>query len=295
MMNLDELFCDIDDFCRLFLPAWHRQLLSSGEGQRRRASRLTLSEIMTILVYFHQSQYRNFKAFYLLHLSRHCRDEFPQLLSYTRFVALIPTALMPMCFYLHTRRGQDTGIAFIDTTSLVVCHNRRIHSHKVFKHVARRGKNSMGWFYGFKLHLVVNDQGELLAFRITPGNVDDRQPVPKLTQGLTGKIIGDRGYVSQRLFELLWERGLHLITNIRKNMRNKLMPLADKLLLRKRAIIETINDQLKNIQQVEHTRHRSVVNAMVNVLAAIVAYTHQPCKPSLNITQNELKMLTCEE
>ena len=295
MMSLDKLFCDIDDFCQLFLPAWHRQLLSSGERQRRRASRLTLSEMMTILIYFHQSQYRNFKGFYLLHLSRHCRGEFPHLLSYTRFVALIPTALMPMCIYLHTRGGQDTGIAFIDTTSLVVCHNRRIHNHKVFKTIARRGKTSMGWFYGFKLHLVVNDQGELLAFRITPGNVDDRQPVPTLTQGLTGKIIGDRGYVSQRLFELLWERGLHLITKIRKNMRNKLMPLADKLLLRKRAIIETINDQLKNIQQVEHTRHRSVVNAMVNVLAALVAYTHQPCKPSLNITQNELKMLTCEE
>ena len=295
MMHLDELFCDIDDFCQLFLPAWHRQLLSSGERQRRRASRLTLSEIMTILVYFHQSQYRNFKVFYLLHLSRHCRGEFPHLLSYTRFVALIPTALMPMCLYLNTRRGQDTGIAFIDATSLVVCHNRRIHNHRVFKQIARRGKTSMGWFYGFKLHLVVNDQGELLAFRITPGNVDDRHPVPTLTQGLTGKIIGDRGYVSQRLFELLWERGLHLITKIRKNMRNKLMPLADKLLLRKRAIIETINDQLKNIQQVEHTRHRSVVNAMVNVLAALVAYTHQPCKPSLNITQNELKMLTCQE
>lgn len=295
MMNLDELFCDVDDFCRLFLPAWHRQFLSSSEGQRRRASRLTRSEIMTMLIYFHQSQYRNFKAFYLLHLSRHGRSAFPHLLSYTRFVALIPTALMPMCIYLHTRCGQDTGIAFIDSTSLVVCHNRRIHNHKVFQKIARRGKTSMGWFYGFKLPLVVNDQGELLAFRITPGNVDDRQPVPQLTQGLTGKLIGDRGYVSQRLFELLGKRGLHLITNIRQNMRNQLMPLADKLLLRKRAIIETINDQLNNIQQVEHTRHRSVVNAMVNVLAALVAYTHQPCKPSLNITKNELKLLTCEE
>jgi transposase len=145
----------------------------------------------------------------------------------------------------------------------------------------------MGWFYGFKLHLVVDDQGELLAFRITPGNVDDRQPIPKLTQGLTGKVIGDRGYVSQRLFELLSARGLRLITKISKNMHNTLMPLADKLLQRKRAIIENINDQLKNIQQAEHSRHRSVVNAMVNVLAALLADTHQPGKPSLNITQNE--------
>jgi hypothetical protein len=294
-MSLEELFCDVDDFCRVFLPTWHRQLLTHGERKRARTSRLTLSEIMTILIYFHQSQYRNFKTFYLWHVCRYCRSEFPQLLSYTRFVALIPKALMPMCIYLNTRRGEDTGLAFVDATSLVVCHNRRIHSHKVFKAVARRGKTSMGWFYGFKLPLVVNDRGELLAFRITPGHVDDREPVPELTQGLTGKLIGDRGYISSQLFHVLWERGLHLVTKIRKNMHNKLMPLVDKLLLRKRAIIETINDQIKNIQQIEHTRHRSVVNAMVNVLAALVAYTHQPRKPSLNISKNELKLLTCQE
>jgi len=294
-MSLEDLYCDVDDFCRWFLPAWHRQLLTGGTRQRKRTSRLTLGEIMTILTYFHQSQYRNFKAFYLRHLCRHCRGEFPNLLSYNRFVALIPTALLPMCIYLHTRRGQDTGIAFVDATSLVVCHNRRIHSHPVFKQVARRGKTSMGWFYGFKLHRVVNDRGELLAFRITPGNVDDREPVPELTQGLTGKLIGDRGYISHRLCHELWERGLQLITKIRRNRQNKRMPMVDKLLLRKRAIIETINDQIKNIQQIEHTRHRRVVNAMVNVLAALVAYTHQPCKPSLNLSQNELKMLTCSE
>ena len=294
-MSLEEVFCDVDDFCRAFLPMWHRQLLTDGSRRRRRTSCLTLSEIMTILIYFQESQYRNFKNFYLRQVCQHHRGEFPKLLSYTRFVALIPTALMPMCIYLHTRRGEDTGIAFVDATSLVVCHNRRIHSHKVFKQVARRGKTSMGWFYGFKLHLVVNDQGELLAFQISPGNVDDRTPVPELTQGLTGKLIGDRGYISQRLFEELWERGLHLVTKIRKNMQNKLVPLVDKLLLRKRAIIETINDQLKNIQQVEHTRHRSVINAMVNILAALVAYTYQPRKPSLNISKNDLKLLTCEE
>ena len=159
----------------MFLPTWHRQLLTDGTRQRRHTRRLTLSEIMTILIYFHQSQYRNFKTFYLLHWCRHCRGELPNLLSYNRFVVLIPTALRPMCIYLHTRRSADTGIAFVDATSLVVGYNRRLHSHKVFKQVARRGKTSMGWFYGFKLHLVVNDRGELLAVRITPGNVDDRE------------------------------------------------------------------------------------------------------------------------
>ena len=216
-----------------------------------------------------------------MYLSQHARREFPGLLSYTRCVALIPQALMPLCVYLQSRYGENTGIAFMDSTTWVVCHNRRIHSHKVFRQLAKRGKNSMGWFYGFKLHLVVNDRGERLAFRLTPGDVDDRRPVPDLTQGLTGKLIADRGYLSQRLFDELWQRGLHLITKIRKNMRNTLMPLMDKLLLRKRAIIESINDQLKNIQQIAHTRHRSVINAMVNVLAALVAYTYQPSKPSL--------------
>ena len=142
---------------------------------------------------------------------------------------------------------------------------------------------------------MVNDRGELLAFQITPGNVDDRRPVDELTQGLTGKLVGDRGYISQQLFKVLWDRGLQLITKLRKNMHNKLRPLADKLLLRKRALIETINDQLKNLVQIEHTRHRSLVNAMVNVLAALVAYSHQPCKPSLNLSKNELNLLTCKE
>jgi transposase len=295
MIDFEAVYCDVDDFCQVFLPAWHRQLLTSGERRRQRAGRLTLSEILTILIVFHQSQYRTFKAFYLLYLSQHARGEFPGLVSYTRFVALIPQAFMPLCVYLQSRYGENTGISFMDSTTWVVCHNRRIHSHKVFKSLAKRGKNSMGWFYGFKLHLVVNDRGELLAFRLTPGDVDDRRPVPDLTQGLTGKLIADRGYISQRLFDELWERGLHLITRIRKNMHNKLMPLMDKLLLRKRAIIESINDQLKNIQQIEHTRHRSVVNALVNVLAALVAYTYQPSKPSLNLTKKQLILLNSQD
>jgi len=290
-MSLDDLFCDVDDFCRLFLPDWHRQQLQQGERKRRRSCRLVLSDIMTILIHFHQSHYRDFKAFYWLHVCRHLADAFPQRFSYNRFVALIPTALVPLWVYLQTRKGQATGIAFIDATSLVVCHNRRIHSHHVFKKIARRGKTSVGWCYGFKLHRVVNDRGELLAFQVTPGNVDDRKPVPRLAKGLTGKLFGDRGYLSQKLFETLLEQDLQLITKLRKGMKNKLLPLADKLLLRKRALIETINDQLKNISQIAHTRHRSVINWMVNLLAGLVASTHQPKKPSLNLSQHQLKLL----
>jgi hypothetical protein len=155
----------------------------------------------------------------------------------------------------------------------------------VFQEIAERGKGSMGWFYGLKLHLIINDRGEILACQLTPGNVDDREPVPALCKGLFGKLIGDRGYISQALFEQLLETfDVQLITRLRKNMKNQLMPLVDKLLLRKRSIIETVNDQLKNISQIEHTRHRSPVNCFINILAGLIAYCHQPKKPSLNLS-----------
>lgn len=281
--SLLELFCEIDDFCQVFVPDWERQQLANGERKRQRASRLSLSEIMTVLVYFHQSHYRNFKAYYLCHVHQHRRSEFPELLSYQRFVNVMQSSLIPLCVYLTKRKGQQTGISFIDATSIVVCHNRRINSHKVFKKVAARGKTSVGWFYGFKLHLIINDQGELLAFQVTPGNVDDRKPVPDLTKGLSGKLFGDKGYISKALFETLWDQDLQLITKIKKNMKNKLMPIIDKVMLRKRALIETVNDQLKNISQIEHTRHRSLKNFMVNLIAGLIAYTWQPKKPSLDL------------
>ncbi|MCP4288675.1 MAG: IS982 family transposase, partial [Gammaproteobacteria bacterium] len=290
-MSLEALFCDVDDFCQTFLDQWYAQQLTQGKRKRRRASRLSVSEIMTILICFHQSGYRHFKGYYLFYVRRHLKEAFPGLVSYQRFVALMPSVLMPLCVYLNQRKATATGIAFIDATSIVVCHNRRIYSHKVFKKLAKRGKTSMGWFYGFKLHLVVNDQGELLAFQVTPANVDDRKPVPKLARNVFGKLFGDKGYISKALFEALFEQGVQLITSIRKNMKNRLLPMFDKVLLRKRAIIETINDQLKNISQIEHTRHRSVANFMVNLICGLIAYTHQPRKPSLNAGNDQLILL----
>ncbi len=212
------------------------------------------------------------------------RPEFPRLVSYQRFVELLPTIVVPLCAYLQTCFGACTGISFIDSTALPVCHNRRINQHRVFAGIAQRGTTSLGWFYGFKVHLVVNDRGELLGVQVTPGNTDDRKPVPVLARRLYGKLFGDKGYLSQPLFQrLLSELGVRLITHRKRNMVNQLVPLADKLLLRKRAIIESIFDQLKNISQIEHTRHRSPVNFVVNLLAGLVAYCHQPKKPSLQL------------
>jgi hypothetical protein len=284
MESLLELFVSVDDFCQVFLPFWERKLLQDGSKKRRRPGQLSVSEMMTIIIHFHQSHYRDFKTYYTEHVCEHLRSEFPKLVSYERFVVLMPSILGPLSAYLKSLYGRCHGISFIDSTALAVCDNHRIHNHKVFAGVAQRGKGSMGWFYGLKLHLVVNDCGELLACQITPGNVDDREPVPTLSRHLFGKLIADRGYISQALFEQLLDTfGVQLITRLRKNMKNRLMPLLDKLLLRKRAIIESIVDQLKNISQIEHTRHRSPTNCFINIVAGLIAYCHQPKKPSLNL------------
>jgi hypothetical protein len=287
-----KLFCDIDDFCKIFKPFYDRRLIEDGKRQRMKESSLCLSEVMTVIVLFHISGYRTFKGYYTEHVLKHLNRAFPRLVSYNRFTELMQSALFPLCCYLQTRKGKVTGISFIDSTPIIVCHNKRINSHRVFRNLAKRGKNSVGWFYGFKLHIIINEHGELLAFKVTPGNTDDRKAVPDMTDGLSGKLFGDRGYISQALFEELTGKGVQLITKVRKNMKNKLMPLSDKILLRKRTLIETVNDQLKNISQIEHTRHRSIANFTVNLISGLIAYTWQPKKPSLNISSDILNQLT---
>jgi len=290
-MDILPVFCDIDDFCQFFEPFWKQRLLSTGERRRDRAARLCLSEVMTIIVLFHASSYRNFKAYYTEHVMKHYAGAFPRLTSYNRFVELMPSALVPLCGYLQSRKGQCSGISFIDSTSLRVCHNRRIHSHQVFAQCARRGKTSVDWFFGFKLHLVINDRGELLSVRLTPGNVDDRRPVPELVKDLFGKLFGDKGYISQPLFETLYDEGVQLVTKLKKKMKNRLTSMFDKIMLRKRAIIESVIDQLKNISNIEHSRHRSVANCFVNLIAGLVAYTYREKKPSLNLRVTEQSQL----
>jgi hypothetical protein len=286
MSSLEELFCAVDDFCQIFEPLWHQQLLSDGRKRRQRSSQLNLSEMMTIQIASHQSHYRHFKAFYCDHVCQYWNEAFPNLLSYSRFVEWMPSLLLPLSVYLHSCFGPCTGVALMDATKLAVCHNRRIHTHQLFKDLAERGKTSVDWFYGFKLHLVFNDRGELLNRSVTPGNTDDRQPVLKLLERLWGKVVADRGYVSQPLFEkLLTQMGIQLISKPRKNMKNRLMPLMDKLLTRKRSIVETIIDPLKNISQIEHSRHRSPINFFVNVVCGLIAYCHQPKKPALSLDE----------
>ncbi len=286
MTDLTTLFCSVDDFWKRFQSDWAQHLIGSGKAKRGPEPELSVSEMMTIVILFHQSNYRSFKHFYE-HIRAYFRSYFPKLISYNRFVHTMRSLFIPLFAYLLHHVGAVSGIAFIDSTSIAVCHNKRIRRNKVFKNLAKRGKTTSGWFYGFKLHLIINDKGEILAFQLTQGSVSDVSMVETLSKGIIGKLFGDKGYVSAELSQKLLQRGLQLFTTIKSNMKQKLIGLKDKLLLRKRSLIETVNDQLKNISQIEHTRHRSPHNFLINLLAGIGAYSLQPKKPSLNLSQFE--------
>lgn len=289
-MDLIELYCSIDDFWKSFKQQWDKHSIDNGKTKRGPEPELSIPEMMTIVILFHQSNYRTFKHFYG-YIEMYFKIYFPKLISYSRFVHVMKKLLIPLFAYLLNRKGKITGIAFVDSTSIDVCHNKRIKRNKVFKDLAKRGKTTSGWFYGFKLHLIINEKGEILAFQLTPGNVADVSVAESLSKGIFGKLFGDKGYISADLGKKLLKQGLELFTTLRSNMKPKLMKLTDKVFLRKRAIIETVNDQLKNISQIEHTRHRSPANFLINLLAGICAYTHQSKKPSINLAQGDRLLL----
>ena len=291
---LTEIFVDVDDFCNIFVEEWSKRLLPEKSGKSFASCLMSLSEIMTITVYFHLSNYRTFKHYYKDYVCKYLTKEFPKLLSYNRFVEVMKNTSVPLLAFLkYFKSGKCTSISFVDSTKLVVCDNHRINQHKVFKGLAQRGKSSMGWFFGFKLHLVVNELGDIINFSFTPGNVDDRNRdvFQDLTKNLLGKLFGDKGYISKDLNEILKEKNIELITKPKKNMKARILPLIDKILLRKRAVIETVNDELKNICQIEHSRHRSFDNFLTNLFSGLIAYSFKPHKPSINFSKKDLELL----
>lgn len=286
--KVTEIFCIADDFCKEFdKEAAKTGLESSKEARRRNRSwRMSRSEIMTILICFHFGSFRNFKHYYLFYVKEHLADLFPGQLSYNRFVELESRLSVEMMLFLQVCCfGRCTGISFVDSTCIPVCHNKRIRRNKVFRDHAVVGKSTMGWYFGFKLHLIVNERGEVLNFMLTKANVDDRDEnvFNRLSDNVFGKLFADKGYISQGLFDRLFNDGVQLVTGLRCNMKNRLIPLYDKILQRKRSVIETINDELKNVAQLVHSRHRSVFNFAKNALSAIAAYSFFDKKPSVNI------------
>ena len=256
---------------------------------------MSKAEIMLIMILFHDSNYRCLKHFYQQHVCKHLRHLFPKVVSYNPFVELEREVAIPLALFIKkVLLGKCTGISFVDSTPLRVCRNQRIHIHKTFKGIAQRGKCSMGWFFGFKLHLICNEKGELLNFMITLGDIDDREPLKyeAFMNLIYGKLVGDKGYIGKELFQRLFVNGIQLITKLKSNMKGALMSVSDRLLLRKRAIIETVNDELKNIAQVEHSRHRCFDNFIVNMLGAIAANCCFPKKPCINVERTLDSQLT---
>jgi transposase len=291
--HLTELYCLMDDFCKEFEPVWRRHLLHTGRAQRRRACSLSLAELMTLLVLFHQIRYRQFKSFYLCHAKVHLQSAFPRLPSYQRCVELMPRAGAALAALFECLKGSCSGISIADSTPIAVSDNLRIRRHKVFDGLAQRGKSSTGWFYGFKLHAIINHRGELLGIKLTAGNVDDRKALKSMSvnEHLFGKLFADKGYLAKWLTEYLAEHGTELVTKVRKNMPKPDYSAFDQAILKQRSLIETVFDELKNLSQIEHTRHRSVSNFAVNLLSGIVAYCLQPKKPRLNVSCAEMGAL----
>jgi hypothetical protein len=301
IIQLISIFCDVDDFCKEFEPEWRKILIENqnqnligNKKRRNRKTELSLCEAITIVTMFHKTRYRTFKDYYYRYVLTFLKPYFPKSLSYSRFVSLIKTCLFPLFIFSQGCLGECTGISFVDSTILTVCHARRINSHRVFKNMAKRGKTSTGWFYGFKLHLIINDIGEILAYMLTGGNVDDRVPVTELSKDIFGKLFGDKGYISQDLFLKLYDKGIQIITRLKRNMKNKLMNVVDKILLRSRGVIESVNNKLKSDCQIEHHRHRSPWNFLVNLVSGIVAYAYDSSKPTIKLTRREKQKLLGE-
>jgi hypothetical protein len=259
--------------------------LDPKTANRERKSGLILSEIMAILIYFHLSGVKTFKQYYLFLLNGY-KFLFPKLVSYNRFVELMQSALIPLCAFLEFSKGKCTGLSIIDSTPIIVCHNKRIFDHKLFDGLAKRGKSTMGWFFGFKLHIIINQMGELLAFKLTPGNVHDSKMIEPLSEDLFGKLFGDKGYLNQKIFRKMLKKGLQIVTQIRSNMKNKLMNYTDRITLRKRSLVESVFHVFKNILNMDHTRHRSPVNFMTNLVSGLAAYCLSDRKPRMKMENN---------
>ena len=284
-LKIIKLFCELDDFSTEFNKKITEYMLGKNNPQSFNKPEITVSEMMCIEILYHRSSYKCFQYYYQQQVEQgYLKSYFPDAPSYNRFVQLKPRMLLHLIFYLNVCRiGQLCGIYFADSTKLAVGHNRRIHSNRVFKGKAARGKTSTGWFYGLKLFLVINAFGEIMNAFFTMANVADNHlsTMIKLFSKLKGWAFADKGFINQKAVEGLLSKGLHLVTGIRRNMKNKLMLMEQKILLKKRGVIESVYDILKTVGDIEHTRHRSPINALVKLYAGLCNYTFLDRLPSI--------------
>jgi len=280
MHQLTDIFCQVDDFCKELNQYTSVKLLPSNTRKRGPSCSLSESEIMTILISFQSSGWRTFKNYYIGFLSVYWKKEFPNLPSYNRFIEIMNRVIFHLTLFSQLKSGKQTRIYFIEYTCLPVCHLKRSIRNKTFDEIAKYGRTSVGWFFGLKLHIVINERGELIAFKITRGNMHDAKASESILQFLKGIVFGDKGYISKKLFSRLLEKGLKLITRTRKNMKPINYSSIEKQLLNQRGIIETVINHFKHHYHIWHTRHRSVINALTHLMAGIASYTIEPLKIS---------------
>lgn len=281
--KLVEIYVNCDDFFKYFLKTYNQQQIGKNQKATRSPS-LSPSEIMSICIYYHMSGYKNFQYYYQDIVLKHLQNDFPQIVSYPRFIALMPRVFPLLVLYLNLYRiGEETGIYYADSKKLPVCDNRRIYQNKVFKGIADRGKSSTGWFYGFKVFLVVNQYGQIMKAMFSKGSKADNnlEWMLELFQSFKGLMFTDKGFISAKGFEILYNKGLKLITGVRSNMKNKLVNLIEKKLHKKRGMIEAVNDILMTVCDIDHTRHRNPINCFVNLLSGLIAYTFFDKIPSI--------------
>jgi transposase len=287
---ITELFCFVDDFCKAATAELAAHQITQGETRKpTRVPGLSDSEIITILLMYQFSDVKNFKAFYTRYMW-HYKKDFPDMPSYERFVILQKRVFVLLLLLFTFLKKNDASCGYIDSTPIKVCHNKRIFNHKVFKGLAARGKSTMGWFFGFKLHIVVDTEGNIINAMLTSGNCDDRTPVESLLKDFQGTMFGDKGYISQELFNSLFSKGVKLVTGIKKRMKNILMYFEEKMLLRKRSLVETVFGFLKRTRELEHTRHRSVTNMFMHVISTLVGYQLTPDKPAIKMVGNFIEL-----
>ena len=282
-MELIAIFSEIYDFCKIFLD---KELIKDeNKSTRGRKKKLHVSEIMTILVWFHDSKYKCFKYFYEALVKGWMSNEFPNAPSYNRFLELKNEIMEIMMLYALLKNHAETnGMAIIDSFAIESCHIKRSSSHKTLKGIAKKGKTSMGWFFGLKLHVIINTKGEICSFAITPGNIADNNEslLSYLTKEIFGKLFGDKGYlVRAEVYQKLYNNGVQLITKIKKKMKNKFYNLHDALMLKKRGVVESVGNILKNIFSLEHSRHRSVAGVFVHIFSCLIVYAFKEDKPTI--------------
>jgi hypothetical protein len=276
--DFTAIYCFVDDFIKSLsnnFPAINSSIAKPGISNY-----LSTSEVLTILLGYYDSCYDCFKHYYQEAIMHDHQEDF-KLVSYQHFTKLIGRNMPYLVVLLHHLLKECTGLSFVDATSIVVCQNYRIYSHKVFQGIAARGKTTKGWFFGFKLHLIIDTDGNLVKLSFSSGNKDDRKGLESMISGIFGKVFGDRGYISQELFTDLYSQGIQLITRVKKNMKNMLMPIMDKIMLLKRALIESVIGKLKFLNKLEHSRHRSVTNAFSHMISCLINYQLQDHKPSI--------------